>query len=414
MVTIRTFKGLRPKPELASEIAALPYDVYSSEEAKAIIKKQPLSFLRVTKSEATLPDNIDVHSALVYEEAGRNLQKYIKEDLLKMDAKPSLYVYEQEMDGRQQIGLVACVSVDEYKANIIKKHEFTRPDKEKDRVDHITATRAQTGFVFLAYKDQTNITDCLKRIVATEQPEYSFIAEDNIKHALYLISDNDRIGYLTKAFAELPNLYIADGHHRSAAALRVAEAGIHSSKDNEDKYFMAAIFPDSMLRIMDYNRIIRDLNGLTEEAFLEKVKSKFSLELAMDAMVKPQKFHEIRMYMGNKWYILTPNTAFYDDHDVIERLDVSILQNNLLAPILGIQDPRTDKRIDFIGGIRGLRELVEKVDSGQYKVAFALFPTSMKQLMDVADADLVMPPKSTWFEPKLRDAMVVHLIGDEK
>ncbi|HIU64587.1 MAG TPA: DUF1015 domain-containing protein [Candidatus Avacidaminococcus intestinavium] len=416
MAIVKPFRGLRPIPKLAHEIASLPYDVVSTKEARYIIEKQPLSFLRVTKAEATLPENTDVHSKSVYERARNNLNQYIADGVLQKEKKDCFYIYAQEMQGRLQIGLVACVSVNEYKNNIIKKHELTRPDKELDRFNHITTTKAQTGFVFLTYKDTNDISAYLQDIMKNKVAEYSFITEDKIKHELYLVDDDAKIKYLQKAFLDVSHLYIADGHHRSAAALRVAEkqaVGRAGNNNYQAECFLAAIFPDSMLKVMDYNRLIKDLNGLTKQEFFLALQDYFILNEVGDELRKPQTVHEFMMYLENKWYSLRAKSSSYNAENIISSLDVEILQNNLLGPILGIENPRTDERIDFVGGIRGLKELMHRVDSGEFKVAFALYPTSIEQLLAVADADLIMPPKSTWFEPKLRDGMVIHMIGDE-
>ena len=416
MSQIRPFRGLRPLPELAAQIASLPYDVMDTEEARAILKDNPLSFLSVTKSEATISPGIDSHSREVYEKAKENLKKYIVSGQMKIDEKPCYYLYRQEMNGHVQVGLVACASVQEYRDNIIKKHELTRHDKEQDRVDHITVTEAQTGSVFLTCRNKREIDDFMENILLTQRPEYDFVAEDGIRHTLYVISDDAAIAEVTRLYSEVPVLYIADGHHRSAAAMRVADAmkerSGHTGQE-EYNYFLAVIFPDNMMCILDYNRVVKDLCGMSEAEFLEKVHEKFIVEENIAENKKPAKLHQFGMYLAGKWYTLTAKPEIYDDNDPVGCLDVTVLQENLLAPLLGINDPRTDERIAFIGGIRGIGELEKKVNSGEYKVAFAMYPTSMDQLMEIADSGMIMPPKSTWFEPKLRDAMVVHLIGDD-
>lgn len=412
MATVKPFRGLRPAPDLADKVAALPYDVMDSEEARQLTASNPLSFLRVTKSEVDLPPNIDVHAPEVYEKAKTNLQQFIDDKILIQDEKPCFYVYKQKMGNQTQVGLAAAVSVDEYMQNIVRKHEFTRPDKEQDRVDHITTTGAQTGSVFLTYKaDQTS--KALLAQAMNKPPVYDFIASDGISHTLYVVDEPDKIAAFEKAFQKVDVLYIADGHHRSAAAARVAEAcrtanPNHTGNEDYNK-FLAVIFPDDMVYIMDYNRVVSDLNGRTPAEFLAQVQEKFDVA-PQDSVHKPARPHTFGMYLEGKWYKLTAKQGSYNGSDPVAKLDVSILQDNLLNPLLGVQDPRTDKRINFVGGIRGMGELARLVDSGKYQVAFSMFATSIKELMDIADAGQVMPPKSTWFEPKLRDAMVVHLI----
>ncbi|MGI6093006.1 MAG: DUF1015 domain-containing protein [Veillonellaceae bacterium] len=412
MAIVKPFRGLRPAPDLAAKVAALPYDVMDSEEARQITETNPYSFLRVTKSEVDLPPDIDVHTPEVYEKAKANLQQFIDDKILVQDEKPCFYVYKQKMGNHTQVGLAAAVSVDEYLQNIIRKHEFTRPDKEQDRVDHITTTGAQTGSVFLTYKaDQTS--KALLAEAMNKPPAYDFTASDGISHTLYVVDEPDKIAAIEQAFQKVNVLYIADGHHRSAAAARVAEAcrkaNPNHTGDEAYNKFLAVIFPDDMVYIMDYNRVVSDLNGLTTDDFLAEVREKFEV-VPCDAAHKPAHPHTFGMYLGGRWYNLTAKQGSYNDADPVAKLDVSILQDNLLNPILGVKDPRTDKRINFVGGIRGMDELVRLVDSGKYQVAFSMYATSIKELMDIADAEQVMPPKSTWFEPKLRDAMVVHLI----
>lgn len=415
MTQIRPFRGLRPVKELAQAIAALPYDVMDTEEARAVLEKNPLSFLRVTKSEATLPQGIDPQSKQVYEQARKNLQVYISEGQMKQDASPCYYIYRQQMGAHIQIGVVAVASVEEYRQNIIKKHELTRVDKEQDRVNHIMITQAQTGPVFLTYKNKGEIDAFVLRIMSNSKPEYDFTADDGIRHMLYAVDNPLAIEKLTTLFAQVPCMYIADGHHRSAAAMRVADAWgkrLEQNGKEEYNYFLAVIFPDNMMHILDYNRLVKDLHGRSVREFLEALKEKFEITEAIKE-AKPARLHTFGMYLDDVWYNLTAKEGTYDDSDPIGALDVSVLQTNVLEPLLGIGDPRTDERISFVGGIRGLKELERKVDAGEYAVAFAMYPTSMDQLMKIADAGLIMPPKSTWFEPKLRDAMVVHLIGEE-
>ncbi|MDD4320573.1 MAG: DUF1015 family protein [Acidaminococcaceae bacterium] len=414
MSNIRPFKGLRALPELVKEISALPYDVMNTEEARAILKENPLSFLSVTKSEATMAEGVDEHSQAVYERAKDNLAKYIANGQMKQDATPCYYIYRQQMGASIQIGLVAAASVEEYRDNIIKKHELTRTDKEQDRVNHIMTTRAQTGCVFLAYKNRGEIDALLIKYMSNHKPVYDFVADDGIKHTLYVVSEPLKIAEITELFAQVPCMYIADGHHRSAAALRVADAlSKRPEQSGKEEYnsFLSVIFPDNMLHILDYNRLVKDLNGFTISEFMSRLEEKFIITETVQNP-KPQKRHNFGMYIAGKWYVLEAKEETFAADNPIASLDVSVLQENLLCPVLDIKDPRTDSRIGFVGGIRGLKELEKKVNNGEYSVAFAMYPTSMEELMTVADQGLIMPPKSTWFEPKLRDAMVVHLIGD--
>ena len=417
MSRIRPFRGLRPLKDLAAQIASLPYDVLDTEEAGVILQKNPLSFLSVTKSEATLPVGTDPHSDEVYLRARENLTRFVKDGYLRLDEKPCYYIYRQEMGEHVQVGLVACASVQEYRDGLIKKHELTRHDKEQDRVNHIMTTGAQTGFVFLTCRQREDIESFTSNILDSRKPEYDFRAEDGIRHTLYVLNDEHDIAKITALYEKVPALYIADGHHRSAAAMRVADAlaaenPIHTGEE-EYNFFLSVIFPDKMMNILDYNRVVKDLSGLGESVFLDKLGEKFIISENCGEDKRPRRLHDFGMYLRGKWYMLTAMPAIYDDNDPIGCLDVTILQDNVLSPLLQVADPRRDSRIGFIGGIRGLSELEKKVDSGEYQVAFALYPTSMLQLMKIADAGMIMPPKSTWFEPKLRDAMVVHLIGDD-
>jgi len=412
MATVKPFQGLRPSPEQAAQIAAPPYDVMDSEEARAVTANNPLSFLRVTKSEVDLPTGIDTHSPQVYQKARQNLDYYIALGYLRQDPKPCFYIYKLQMDQHVQVGLVAAASIDEYENNIIRKHELTRPDKEQDRVDHILATKAQTGAVFLTCKADKTVADLLAK-GSQKAPVYDFTSPDGISHTLYVIDDAADIAAIEAAFARIPVLYIADGHHRSAAAARVRDVRRQSNPQHsgEEEYnrFLTVIFPDNMVQIMDYNRVVQDLNGKTEEEFLAAVGRKFLVE-GRQGSSKPDGIHTFGMYLAGKWYRLAAKPDTYSSSDPVANLDVSILQDNLLAPVLAIADQRTDRRINFVGGIRGMKELERLVDSGKYAVAFALYPTSVQELMTIADTGQIMPPKSTWFEPKLRDAMVIHLI----
>jgi uncharacterized protein (DUF1015 family) len=416
MASVKPFRGLRPTPELVAQVAALPYDVMDSEEAKAITRQNPHSFLRVTKSEVDLAPGTDVHSPQVYAKARENLQMFKTKGYLVQDPQPCFYIYKQQMGQHMQVGLVAAASVDEYQANIIKKHELTRPDKEQDRVDHITATAAQTGAVFLTYRADGALTALLNKGME-KQPIYDFTSEDGIGHTLYLVDDVQEMAAIEAAFAKVPVLYIADGHHRSAAAARVRDERRkkgHLSDEEEVNRFLTVIFPHTMMKIMDYNRVVQDLHGRTPQEFLQAIAASFQVEKVGQDACKPQEAHTFGLYLAGEWYKLTAKQDTFAQADPVASLDVSILQNNLLAPLLGIADPRTDKRIHFVGGIRGMTELERLVDSGKYKVAFALYPTAIEELMAIADAGKIMPPKSTWFEPKLRDAMVIHSIEENK
>lgn len=414
MATVRPFRGLRPTAKYASSVASPPYDVLSSAEARNEAADNPISFLHVGKSEIDLSPEIDTHDELVYQKAKENLDRLVADQILKQDAEPCFYVYSQTMGNHTQTGIVGCVSVEEYKNNIIRKHELTRPDKELDRTTHILVTRAQTGPILMAYRMKPEID----RIVQSAQagtPEYDFQAADGIRHKLWVIQNRDSVRLIEQEFSHVDYLYIADGHHRSAAAGRAAE---ESTKTNprhtggeEYNYFLAVMFPHNQLKILEYNRAIKDLNGNTQAAFLKKLEREFDVTSSTSA-VQPKRKGEFGMYTGRAWHLLRAKPHHLSSSDPIARLDVSILQNNLLTPILGIDDPRTNKRIDFIGGIRGVGELEKRVNSGEMAVAFSLYPTSIEELLAIADAGKIMPPKSTWFEPKLRDGVVIHKISE--
>ena len=406
MATIRPYKALRPKPELAKQVASQPYDVLSSDEAREKVKNNPYSFLHITKSEAGLPGDIDIHNPVVYQKAKDNLKKFQDEAILFTEEKPCYYIYTLVMKGRSQTGLVCVSAVEDYHKGVIKKHEFTRPEKEKDRIDHMKATAAQTGKVFLAYHNVAEMDELVNNWKQQHQPEYDFVADDGIKHTVWVVNDDATIATITSLFKEkVPATYIADGHHRAASAARVSK----ELPDNENaQYFLTGIFPADELAIMDYNRLIKDLNGLSKEDFLTALEKDFDVQQST-APVKPTRLHQFGIYLGGRWYNLQAKDDTYTT-DPIGVLDVSILSNNILDPILGIKDQRTDKRIDFVGGIRGLDELVKRVDSGEMQVAFSLHPVTIQQLFDIADSGNVMPPKSTWFEPKLRDGLLTHLL----
>jgi uncharacterized protein (DUF1015 family) len=406
MAIIKPFRALRPHNEYAAQVASRPYDVLNSEEARKEACDNLLSFLHVTKSEIDLPSDVDTHSAAVYQKAKENLDKLIQKRILFQDEKPCYYIYELAWKGRTQTGLVCVSSVKDYFNDVIKKHEFTRPEKEKDRIDHMQTIRAQTGNVFLACKDLEELNDVFDKWKDQNTAEYYFTANDGVTHTVWVVNSIATIDTITNLFKErIPFTYIADGHHRAASAARVSQ----QLKDSEDaQYFLTTIFPANQLAILDYNRLVKDLNGLTDEAFFQKVADQFNIEKATEAY-SPRELHEFGMYMGKQWYRLTAKDGSYNT-DPIGVLDVTILQDNLLDKLLGIKDPRTDTRIDFVGGIRGLSELEKRVESGEMKVAFSLHPVSMQQLFDIADSGNVMPPKSTWFEPKLRDGLLTHLI----
>ena len=412
MAIIRPFKAFRPKPEFAGEVAARPYDVLNSDEAREEVKGHPLSFLHVGKPEVDLDPSIDLHDARVYEKGKENLQTLISQKILVEDAAPFLYVYAQTMGTHTQYGLVGCASVDEYWNDTIKKHELTRKDKEEDRCTHVRVTNAHSGPIFLTYRDNSEINTIVAN-VTSQPPENDHVALDGIRHQSWVIKDAGIITKITSLFKTIPHLYIADGHHRSAAAARVGRERAKMNPlhrgDEEYNFFLAVYFPASQLRIMDYNRLAKDLNGMTKEEFFVKLKTNFNI-VESPIQVKPVKKGDFGLYLDRKWYTLSTGPALQKLSDPVLRLDVSVLQNHVLDPILGIKDPRVDKRIDFVGGIRGLNELERRVDSGEMKIAFTLYPTSVAELMAIADDGKVMPPKSTWFEPKLRDGLFVHFL----
>ena len=408
MITITPFKALRPEAQHAKTVASKPYDVLSSKEAKIEAQGNPNTFLHITKSEIDLPENTDTHSQEVYDKAKENLTAFISRNILFRESKPCYYIYKLTMNGASQAGLVCGSSVDDYDNGLIKKHEFTRPEKELDRITHIKTTGAQTGNVFLAYKSVPEIDAVINKWIAEKNCQYDFIAEDGVQHSIWIVNDDDTIAQLTDLFKTLvPASYIADGHHRAASAAKVRVGLGDEATENAD-YFLTTLFPSDQLHIMDYNRVVKDLNGLTAEEFLKALAGKFSVEEKTEAY-KPEAPHTFGLYINKKWYKLTAKKGTFKE-DVISILDVSILQENILDPLLGIKDQRTEKRIDFVGGIRGLGELEKRVDSGEMELAISLYPVSIEQLFAVADSGEVMPPKSTWFEPKLRDGLLTHLI----
>ena len=403
MATVKPFAALRPKPGLAEKICELPYDVMSSDEAREIAKDNPLSFLHVSKPEIDLPPGTDIYSPQVYAKGKENFQKLISQGALKQDSQPCFYLYRQIMGKHSQVGLVAVASCEEYLSGIIKKHEFTRPDKEDDRVRHIETLNSQTGPVFLTYRASAKMDSfAAKKISGT--PEIDFTAKDGMRHTAWTIADSDSINAIEQAFAQIPFLYIADGHHRSAAAARVYQARKGSGSSG---FFLTVIFPHNQMQILPYNRVLKDLNGLSPETLLKKIDEVFTMKAGGTA---PKQKHELSFYFGGKWQTLSFRENLLRSKDPIENLDVTLLQKHVLAPIFAIDDPRTSKRINFVGGIRGMAELEKLVNGGEYACAFSMFPTSIEDLMSIADAGGIMPPKSTWFEPKLRDAMFCHLI----
>jgi len=412
MVTVRPFKGLRPAKELADKIASPPYDVLDSDEARTIVKENPLSFLRVVKPEVDLDPSVDLYDTKVYEQGAFNLRHLMEHGEMIQEKKPKFYFYRQIMGDHAQVGLVTTVSAEDYRNNLIKKHEFTRKVKEEDRIRHIETQNAQCGPVFLTYPDVPEFDALQRRICRENEPEYDFVSPDGIRHSLWVVNSDKDIETIERIFAEVPSLYVADGHHRSAAGTIVAE---RRQKDNsnhtgneEYNYFLAVIFPKNQMKIMAYNRVVKDLNGNSLDEFIDKVHDRF--DVTENTVPSPGSMLEYSMYLDGKWYGLEPKAGSFPESDPVKSLDASILQENLLNPILGIKDPRTSERIKFVGGIRGTEELEKLVDSGEYEVAFSLYPTSIDQLIEVAESGNVMPPKSTWFEPKLRSGMVVHLL----
>lgn len=411
MATIRPFRCVRPTADVAGRVAALPYDVYNRQEAKAEVQKEPLSFLKIDRAETGFPDSVDPYAPEVYQRARELLQKDIADGIYTRDEDSAYYVYELTMDGRAQTGLVACAAVDDYLNNVIRKHENTREDKEQDRITHVDTCNAQTGPIFLAYRSNEIINRVVGQ-VKQEEPLYDFMASDGIGHRVWKINTSAKVEAIQQAFGHIEQVYIADGHHRAASAVKVGlkRREEHSGYDGTEEfnYFLSVLFPHDQLMIMDYNRTVKDLNGLTKEEFFQKVSGHFQMEESTKP-VRPEKKGTFGMYLEGQWYCLTAQNTLFEGKDAVGSLDVSILQDYLLAPVLGIGDPRTDARIDFVGGIRGLEELERRADEDM-KVSFSLYPTSITELFDVADQKLLMPPKSTWFEPKLRSGLFIHEI----
>ena len=409
MASIKPFKALRPQPQLAKQVASRPYDVLSSTEAKMEAQGNHSSFLHITKSEIDLPESVDVHDAAVYEQAKENLAAFIQRDILFRESKECYYIYQLVMNGRAQTGLVCVSSVDDYEKDIIKKHEFTRPEKEQDRINHIKTSGAHTGNVFLAYRNHAAIDSLIDNWKETKSPVYDFLADDGIQHTIWIVNNDKTAEQITALFEnEVPCTYIADGHHRAASAAKVRKALGTVAKEGAD-YFLTTLFPSNQLYIMDYNRVVKDLNGLTPKSFIKELSKQFTIELISKEAYRPENLHDFGLYMDQNWYKLTARPGTFTA-DPIGVLDVTILSNNILDKLLGIKDQRTDKRIDFVGGIRGLEELEKRVDSGEMAAAFSLYPVTINQLFDISDSGNVMPPKSTWFEPKLRDGLLTHLI----
>ena len=411
MSVFRPFKAIRPIAEYAAKVAALPYDVMNSAEAAEMVKGNPYSFLHVDKAEIDLPAGTDLYSEQVYLKAKENLEKLSADGICKQDEEPKFYIYRQIMNGRAQTGLVGCVSIDDYLNNVIKKHELTRADKEADRINHVDYCDANTGPIFLTYRPQTEISALVAEWKENHSPEYDFVTDDGIANTVWVIDCPETNAKISALFGGVDYLYIADGHHRAASAVKVglkrrAEKPDYDGSE-EFNFFLAVLFACDELEIMDYNRVMKDLNGNTSEQFIEKISEKFTVEKAGKDAYKPEKAHTFGMLLDGEWYKLTAKYGTFNSADPVEALDVSILQNNLISPILGIDDPRTDKRIDFVGGIRGLGELERRVNEDMC-LAFSMYPTTLKELMDIADAGKIMPPKSTWFEPKLLSGLFIH------
>jgi len=413
MAIVKPFKGLRPPPEIIKDLACLPYDVMNAQEAAEMAQGKPMSLLHITRSEIDCHKSVDVHSDAVYQKSVENFQSFIKKGWLVQDAVEHFYIYAQTMNGRTQYGLVGCAACSDYAKGIIKKHELTRPDKEDDRMIHVNINNANIEPVFFSYKAVAEIDKIVSDVVAKQKPIYDFVAEDGFGHHFWVIEDATLNQQIEQLFAlKVPFTYVADGHHRTAAAARVGleRSGNNKNHTGEEEYnfFMAVHFPDNQLKIIDYNRLIKDLNGLTPKQFLLKLDGSFEIECQTISEFQPSNLHEFGLYMDKQWYKLIARKGTYNDADPIGVLDVTILSNSVLEPLLNITDLRTSKRIDFVGGIRGVSELMKRVDSGEMAAAFALFPVSMDQLITIADSGNIMPPKTTWFEPKLRSGLVIH------
>jgi len=417
MAKIKPFRGIRPPKDIVEEVACLPYDVMNTEEAREMAKGKERSLLHITRAEIDLPEGTDVHSQEVYDRSRENFRKFQEKGWLKQEEKPKFYIYAQTMNNKTQYGIVGAAAVDDYLNGIIKKHELTRPDKEEDRMKIIRVNNADLEPVFFTFPAVSEIDEVMNQVVNSKDPEYDFVADDGFGHHFWVIDDDATNEKIEKLFAEkVPYTYVADGHHRTAAAALIGkekrENNPNHTGDEAYNYFMAVHFPDNQLQILDYNRVIKDLNNHTPEQFIERLKESFTIEEKGSEPYRPQELHEFSMYLEGKWYKLTAQEGTYDDNDPIGVLDVTILTNQVLQPLLNIQDLRTSKRIEFVGGIRGLKELQRRVDSGEMKLAFALHPVSLKQLIDIADTGNIMPPKTTWFEPKLRSGLVLYKFED--
>jgi uncharacterized protein (DUF1015 family) len=415
MAVVKPFRGLRPPVAIASDLACLPYDVMNTGEAKEMAKGKECSLLHITRSEIDLSEDTDTHAEQVYNKSAENFRHWQEKGWLVQDKTPHFYIYAQTMNGRTQYGIVGCASVDDYLNGIIRKHELTRPDKEQDRMIHVRINDANIEPVFFTYPPVIEIDEIVNIITSTEKPEYDFTSEDGFGHSFWVIRDAEKNKKIETLFSEkVPFTYVADGHHRTAAAALVGKEKRERNPDHngteEYNFFLAVHFPADQLRIIDYNRTVKDLNGLSSEELFKKLDQAFIIKEKGSRIHKPVKLHEISMYLDGKWYSLTAKDGTYDDNDPIGVLDVTILTNHILSPVLDIQDLRRSKRIDFVGGIRGLKELKKRVDSGEMQIAFALYPVSMDQLIKIADSGNIMPPKTTWFEPKLRSGLVIHLL----
>lgn len=416
MAILKAFKGWRPPAEIVKALASRPYDVLNSEEARDEAANNPYSLLHIIKPEIDLPKDVNLYSEEVYNKAAANLAEFREKGWLVQDEEDYLYIYAQTMDGKTQYGIVGCAGIEDYMNNVIKKHELTRPDKEEDRMKHVRITNANMEPVFFTYPAKKEIDSIVADYVAKNKAVYDFTADDGFGHHFWVIREQEIIDKLITLFAELPATYVADGHHRTAAAALVGNEKKNNNPnhkgDEEYNFFLAVHFPDNQLTIIDYNRVVKDLNGMSKDEFLQKLEKSFVIEKKGKAIYKPHSLHNFSLYIDGEWYAMQAREGVYDDNDPIGILDVTILTHEVLEPLLNIKDLRRSNRIDFVGGIRGLEELSSRVDSGEMVAAFALYPVSMKQLIDIADTDNIMPPKTTWFEPKLRSGLVVHSLDD--
>jgi len=415
MAILKPFKGIRPLASNVAQIASKPYDVLNEREARQECEGNPDSFYHVIKPEIDFPDDFDHYAPEIYKKGKENFDRMLHSGLFNMDSKECYYIYRQVMNGRSQDGIVGCAHIDDYFNNVIKKHELTRPDKEEDRKNHIRYSHLNYEPVFFAYPKVSRLDEIVSGIT-TGNPVYDFTADDGIRHVLWVVDNDQSIAAITEEFSKIPSTYVADGHHRTAAAALVGkelrDANPNHRGDEEYNYFLAVHFPDDQLAIMDYNRVVKDLNGMSDEQFIESLSKSFDVELKGTSSYRPNALHNFAMYLSGKWYSLTAKKGTYNDTDPIGVLDVTILSEQILAPLLNIKDLRTDKRIEFVGGLRGLGELEKRVNSGEMRAAFALYPVTMKQLIDIADSGNIMPPKTTWFEPKLRSGLVLHDLKD--